>query len=331
MNFPLTLADFRARVFSTCRPDLLYHSRIHKVHSFSTPQRKVQVLREDESGFGISGAKKRKYASLLPWLKANGYSKVFLIGGSRSNHIVGLLQLLREERTESRLYLKKEHKRVLSGNRLLLYLLADENHIRWVEAKDWERIEEMAEREARGESAYLISEGGSVAPSFSGAATLGLEVLEKSSDYDYIWIDSGTALMAGALIEVLQVFTPASRVQVVQMAGEDSYFEAQLKRFHPWMENLAGQNLPFPSNYSLHRPPIGRSFGSVGRSLLEFIRDFAREEGIITDPIYSGKLFFTIKNAFQTEDWPGRHLVIHSGGGMGLMGFGHSFEAKLTG
>lgn len=322
MNLPVNKSIFEKHIRSLCDPPLLYQSRVHKLSSFGTNNQQIFVKREDESGFGISGAKKRKYASLLPYLLSNPIQKVILIGGSRSNNIVGLLQLLIERGIDYELFLKEEHKKELTANRLLLELLADPKQIRWIEKNSWTEVEALANAQAASDKSFVIPEGGSCQAAFAGACTLGLDMLAEDKSYDHIWMDSGTALMSGAVIEVLQLFAPSCKVHVVQMAGNDAYYLSQLHRFHGWMEELAGQALPFPQNFELYFPAVGKSFGSVGGSILSFIKKFAQTEGILTDPIYSGKLFCTVQQKLLEEDLPGRHLVVHSGGGLGLMGFG---------
>lgn len=325
MISPLNKPDFEKTIGALCDPSLLYSSRVHPLPSFHTSSSKVYVKREDESGFGISGAKKRKYASLLLFLKKKGISKVILIGGSRSNNVAGFIQLLNENKIKYKLFLKAEHKKELTGNRLLLELLVDEKDIRWVAKSEWPEVENLAAQQAEKDASFVVPEGGSCLAAFAGACTLGLDILAENQDYDHLWIDSGTALMSGAVIEVLQLFARETRVHVVQMAGSDAYYHRQLQRFHPWMEELAGRPLAFPQNFDLHFPSVGKSFGSVGGTILGFIKQLARTEGILTDPIYSGKLFYTVQQKLLAEEMPGRHLVVHSGGGVGLMGFGGMF------
>ncbi|MCI4670791.1 MAG: pyridoxal-phosphate dependent enzyme [Bacteroidia bacterium] len=318
-------SKFEKKLLELCDEALLYRSRVHKVPSFSQEMREVWVKREDESGFGISGAKKRKYASLIPFLKKSNFDKVILIGGSRSNHIAGFLQLLNENRIKYELFLKQEHNVRKLGNRLLLDLLADEACINWIPKDSWHEVEQIALERAEEESAFMLPEGGSCRAAFAGACTLGLDILKEGHAYTDVWIDSGTALMAGAVIEVLASFAPEVQLHVVQMAGDEDYFRKQLRKFHVWTEELVGGQLEFPTNFDLYVPAVGKSFGSVGGTILGFIKDFARTEGILTDPIYSGKLFYTVQQLLSKDAMPGRHLVVHSGGGVGLMGFGDKF------
>ncbi|MCB0836021.1 MAG: hypothetical protein KDD99_05100, partial [Bacteroidetes bacterium] len=124
------------QVFSICDQDLLFQSRIHLLPTFAHSDCQVFVKREDESGFGISGCKKRKYASLIPFLKKEKYERVSLIGGRNSNHIAGFSQLLRENRIPFHLFLRQTSEALkgkLEGNSLLTNLLTQPDQITWVE------------------------------------------------------------------------------------------------------------------------------------------------------------------------------------------------------
>jgi len=132
--------------------------------------------------------------------------------------------------------------------------------------------------------------------------------------------------MAAGLIEVMSLYQPKSTLHIVQMADTPSYFDDQIQRFHPWMERLTQATLPIPNNYTVIRPVVAKSFGALNSGVLREIQTLAREEGIIADPVYTGKLFLTAKTHIKEKGMKGRHLIIHTGGGMGLMGFGEAIE-----
>ncbi|MEM6805186.1 MAG: 1-aminocyclopropane-1-carboxylate deaminase, partial [Bacteroidota bacterium] len=72
--------------------DLLAESRLQKLRHLSTADTQLFVKREDESGFLVSGTKRRKYASLIPYLRKHAIRRVGLIGGEHSNHLPAILQ-----------------------------------------------------------------------------------------------------------------------------------------------------------------------------------------------------------------------------------------------
>lgn len=301
---------------------MLARTRVQRLVDFAQAPATVWVKREDESGFGISGCKKRKYASLLPYLRTQGRA-VLLMGGSHSNHIVGLTQLLRESALPLRLYLKATHAPDDRGNGLLRRLLADEGDIRWVSAAEWPQVESLAQAECPHH--LCIPEGGTHPAALPGACTLWLDILRNEADqelhFDHLFIDSGTALMAGALLGMKQAQRPTTQLHVVLTAGDDVYFYQQYARFQRWSSEWLGAPFPPPDRLQLHPPATARSFGSVNATIRREVQQLARRHGLLCDPVYTAKLFHTARHVLETQALTGQALVIHSGGGTGLMGF----------
>jgi len=304
---------------------------VHALRTFSGKGRAVFVKREDESGFGISGYKKRKYASLLPWLVQEGYTDVGLIGGMQSNHISNILQLLNERGIHPHLFLKERHQHVLKGNSLLTFLLADMDKVQFIPSKQWRDVEQLAsDALAFIPNSFLIPEGGSCMASLAGASTLLYDILRNEERlgtiFQHIFIDSGTAWMAGALVHMNMILAQPKQIHVVMMAGDSAYFEKQLSEQAIGYMKLFGYQAPKPSHFQLYTPSTARSFGSVNRTILRFIQSFARNEGVLTDPIYTAKLFYTAKHIIESQSLEGNILIIHSGGGIGLLGFADRFS-----
>ena len=57
---------------------------------------------------------------------------------------------------------------------------------------------------------------------------------------------------------------------------------------------------------------------------------YAQSEGLLTDPIYTTKLFYTAEQLIIDKKVSGNILIIHSGGGTGLLGFAEKFAPYFT-
>lgn len=257
-------------------------SRIHFLRSFP---KGWFVLRDDELSFSISGSKLRKYEPLLSSLEQQGVAKAVVVGGESSNNVVGLSQKLIERGiTPYPLVLESRGEKL--GNAFLLSLLVPEERITRLTRSEWPNRMSIAKTMAE----VVIPEGAFCAEAIEGAMSLAKEC----EGFDHVWIDAGTGCQAIGLLKA----KPNAHVHIVQLADDLS-------------ELLA----PY-SNYTLYRPSVGKSFGSVPKTICSFISTLAQEEGFFTDPIYSGKLFYTAR---EHTHLPGKHLIVHSGGGMGLL------------
>ncbi|MDX2248147.1 MAG: pyridoxal-phosphate dependent enzyme [Bacteroidia bacterium] len=323
-----------SKIYSRCSSDLLPATRIHLLQSFCTPFAAVYAKREDDSGFGISGCKRRKYASIIPFLIEKNIQKVAITGGSHSNHLPGFLQLLRENQIEARLFLREEHDADLRGNRFLLDLLTAPSEIAWIPSNLWPEVEKIAGKwvAENGPSAFFIPEGGSCEAALPGALTLMYDIIrnEKAAglSFDHIFIDSGTGLIAAALVLMNHLFERKTRIHVVLIAGDILYFSQKLAETQMWAEKLLDHRLGEVAAPVYHFPLTARSFGSVNGTVLAQTRQLAVEEGLLTDPVYTTKLFMTAREVIKADTFRGNTMIIHSGGGTGLMGWSDHFSRK---
>lgn len=311
------------------------HSRVHVLKTFNGPLATSQVKRDDELGFGISGSKWRKYISLIPHLLNKHYQEAVVIGSSYSNHVLGISQLLIENRIKPTLFLLGDRSRKRQGNLLLTSLLVPESQIQWFSHQDWPQIETFAANYIRDNPlrTALIPEGACMQAALPGALTLALDILENEQkaeeEFQHIFIDAGSGLTAIAAILAFAWLNKKTLLHVLLLADNEEQFLAKLKLFQKTFEELLEVQLDWTSlieHFKLYKPTIARSFGSVNRTVMNHIQCIAREEGFFTDPIYSAKLFWEAKKIIQTQELTGNVLIIHSGGALTLMGFQKELE-----
>lgn len=289
-------------------------SRIHSLKKLSD----IYLKRDDELCGMISGSKIRKYASLIPYLKSLYLKKIGLIGGAYSNNIVGLSQLLLENGIQPVLFLRKPANLNVRGNFLLIQLLVQESCIHMIERQDWARIDEIV----KDYGLYVVPEGAYLLESLPGAMTLSKDIQRNEREHEigfnHIFIDAGTGLQAIGLILGHGMSKSQSIIHVIQLAP--SNFEENLLYFK---QKLRSQwNIPdFICNYKLWQPQNAPSFGSVNKKILNKISSFAKEEGVILDPIYSAKLIIESERIIDENQLKGKKLMVHSGGAVSLFGY----------
>lgn len=303
-------------------------SRIQRLDSFCTETASVFLKREDELGFGISGCKKRKYLSLIPFLQAQKYELVYLIGGENSNNLVGLAQVLREAKIPFVAYIKATKQVQKQGNAFLLHLLTKPQERVYVPSEQWHEVEKIAENDLQlsGKQGYIIPEGASCLPSIMGLCTLMQDIERNESEnnllFDHIFIDAGTAYTAATLVAMNHFLQRKTQIHIVYIAGNEALFSQHYQKVAAFfIENDMPFTSPLPPNIQHHFPKTARAFGSINATIKQAVIDFAQTEGILTDPVYVAKTLFTAKDIIFLQKLTGNVLLIHSGGGTGLMGF----------
>lgn len=299
-------------------------TRIHPLPS--APDGSLWIKREDELSSGVAGAKLRKYASLLPALRERGVAEVALIGGPNSNHLVGLLQLLREWRIKPWLFVREAADAARRGNALFIEMLAEPGTVTVVPRRDWPRVEQiaaaaLAERSAAGVSTFLVPEGGFCAESLPGAMTLAEDILRNEREsglrFEHLFIDSGSGMSAIGLILGLAARCEDAarrRIHISLIAGDEADFCRRLKSM------TADSDAILPQIDFLY-PPIARSYGATNAALFDACRRIAREEGLLMDPVYSVKHYLSMQRWRETHPGASRSLFIYNGGSLGLAGF----------
>lgn len=305
------------------------HSRVHKMQSLD-----LYVKREDELGFGISGSKLRKYVSILPVLKQE-QKTVAVVGSPYSNHVLSIVQLLKQEGLSYLLFLEKPHSPIkeLKGNFFYLSLLVKQEEIFWVDSipDPWTftwglDLEKELEKEF-----FWIPPGGAMKEALPGSLTLCLDLIENEKKldftFDHVFVDAGTGMMASSLILALSYLQKKTKIHVVLIAGTEASFLSQLDKMKGYIEELLGEKVN-PCNYELLFPTVSKSFGSCNATLFKWIQEIAQKEGVFLDPIYTAKLLLAAKEKIKKEVLNGRILWIHSGGALSLSGFQGYFESK---
>ena len=284
------------------------HSRAHKMRS-----EPFYVKREDELGFGVSGSKLRKYVSILPALKKTG-KKAALWGSCHSNHVLSMLQLLKQEGLPYQLFLQRPVSSEKMGNAFFLSLLIQEEEVIWIEK---EKIPDVLQQQ---EEFFLIPMGGCMKEALPGSLTLALDILANEEElnltFDHVCVDAGTGMSAIGLILGMSYLQRPVQVHVVLMAGKESEFEEKLFFFHKELQTLLQESFPLIS-YQCLFPATSKSFGSHNASIFQIIKKTAEKEGFFLDPLYTAKLLLTVKEI----QMKGNVLWVHSGGALSLSGF----------
>jgi 1-aminocyclopropane-1-carboxylate deaminase/D-cysteine desulfhydrase-like pyridoxal-dependent ACC family enzyme len=292
-------------------------SRIHPLKNFCHRDANVYIKRDDELSCGISGSKKRKYASIIPALIQQEIQHVYLIGSAHSNNVLSALQCCKEHNLQVTALLLKPHAKVIDGNFKLSHLFLEKKDIIWVDRKNWPEINATAQFLAikNPKKSFILTEGSSVVEGVEGAKTLGLDILRNEKEYeiqfDHIFIDAGTGFSASCCIKLLEEHEHPATVHVLLLANTEEDF---LKT------NISLANASY-KNTRFFTPSTAKSFGSVNQTIKSYIRYVASEYGILVDPIYSAKCLYESQKKINDLFLTGNILIIHSGGTLSLPNF----------
>jgi len=285
----------------------------------------IYLKRDDMTGVALGGNKVRKLEFLLADALEKGVDTVMTTGQAQSNHAMLTAACANKLGMRTILMLKKRGVTDLKGNQLLNQVL--NARVEFYDTDSYGDIyEEMARRKTElareGHIAYEIPVGGSTALGALGYVECFRETMEQcrcleiTPDRMVGVVGSGgtyAGLCAGA-----DLYAP--QVKVTGMAVDDDPFEqitAQLKLEISALLEL-DQTLN-ADNIDIHYN-CGAGYGIPGPEDGEAVRYLARKEGVILDPVYTGKAFSLFlkmlrEGAFEEDE---NIIFLHSGGAGGV-------------
>lgn len=293
----------------------------------------IYVKRDDETGLGLGGNKLRKLEFLLGEALARGADTVLTVGAMQSNHArqtaaacarLGLAceLILRRGTRASEAYLT-------SGNVLLDRLFGA--HLRVIDAAS-NREEAMAARaqelRAAGRIPYCIPVGGSCTTGDLGYAACAEEVLAQARalniEFAAAIVATGSGGTHAGLVAGLHAL--GSPLPVIGVAVEGSRDEQESLVFRQAEETaraLGTAAAPARERIFVVDEYVGPGYARPTESMREALRLFGSLEGLVLDPVYTGKAAAGLTDLVRRGRFgPGESvLFIHTGGAPGLFAY----------
>ncbi len=284
--------------------------------------RKLYVKRDDLSGVSTGGNKVRKLEYLLKDALDSGADIVLTTGGAQSNHAMLTAACCNMLGLDSMLVLMGRGVKGRVGNLLIDELLGTE--VRFVDSGSYDdvyaemdRIE--AELRGKGRKPYRIPVGGSVPLGALGYADCAREIfseaLEMGIKIERIVCTAGSGgTMAGLVLGAL-LYGDGCRVTGIAV-GDEPFDEVVAELVNGAAALLGRTDIALSPEEVDVRPCFGAGYAKPSAEGLAAIRLMARTEGLILDPVYTGKTLAGL--IAMCEDGtiaPNENTVfLHSGG-----------------
>jgi D-cysteine desulfhydrase family pyridoxal phosphate-dependent enzyme len=258
---------------------------------------KIFVKRDDQTGLALGGNKARKLEFLLGEALSLGADTVITAGAVQSNHCRQTAAAAARCHLSCVLVLYGSEPDRYTGNLLLDGLLGAE--LRWTrrELRDAELQNAFQEASARGKKPYLIPYGGSNPTGATGYVCAMAELVaqwdENSSGSplpDWIILPSGSGgTQAGMLLGAREFHYPG-RILGISVDEPADSFAPRIARLVNETGDFLGIDAPgVDASVLVNSEYLGRGYGVAGAAELEAIQMFARAEGLLLDPVYTGR------------------------------------------
>lgn len=297
----------------------------------------IWVKRDDDTGATLTGNKIRKLQYAVAEAMTEGADTLVTCGGRQSNHCRATAILARQLGLDVVLMLRGHDPDDRTGNHLLDRLLGAE--IRYVTPEVYaERsrvlLEIADELRASGRVPWIIDEGCSMPAGSWGYIECVREIAEQQAQFG---VQFGTIVHAvgsggtSAGLELgTRLFGLPARVLGFAVCDSRAYFQAHIEKLITATARRYGLAVTVQaSELAIDDSSVGAGYGQTRPEELATLVEVARLEGLVLDPVYTGKAMHGLKQAIAAGRFqPTDHvLFLHTGGVFGL--FPHADRLPL--
>ncbi|MCX8026076.1 MAG: D-cysteine desulfhydrase family protein, partial [Thermanaerothrix sp.] len=263
------------------------------------------------------GNKTRKLEFVLAEAQAHGAQTLITVGAVQSNHCRQTAALAARFGLKCTLVLFGDIPQSPSGNYLLDRLFGAE--IVWAERETHEEVlQDVFQRAwSEGQRPFLIPLGASTPTGAVAYAYAFKEFIEQGGEADWIVLASSSAGTQAGLVLGARLSRWPGRILGISVDHPADWVKARVAELATQAADRLGEIIRFsPDEIEVNDEYIGAGYGVMGEREIEAIRLFARDEGLLLDPVYTGRaaagLIDLIRRGFFKPNE--RVLFWHTGG-----------------
>ena len=352
------LDTIRQKISAFPRKDLIHRPtplrRLHRLtQELGGPE--IWIKRDDLTGLAFGGNKSRKLEFIIPDALSKGADTIITWASVQSNWCMQTAAAARSVGLRPILLLFKtsDHAVEYDGNLLLDYILGADVRIREAEkgkivSEDYVRkvLEEVAEEVKRsGHKPYIVSVGGSM-PGWSMDKPLGaiayveafFEMLDQAASagagITHIIHATGSGATQAGLIAGAKAAPAKIRVLGISVSEGKGVMVPIVQKICQDTCKALALDFPIdPSDIIVLDEYVKEGYGIINKETAEAIRLLFTSEGIVLDPVYTGKAMAALvdlvrKGFFRRDDGV---LFFHTGGTPALFPYRESLVGLLGG
>jgi len=284
----------------------------------------LRVKEDDLTGSGLSGNKIRKLEYLLSEAIEQGCDSIITCGATTSNHVRATVIAAKRLGLSSSLILAGDQPEKAHGNLLLDLLVGAQ--VKYISSRDYStKIEEILQDEKEyleslGKKPYVIPTGGSNSVGLVGYVEA-VQEMQKQCDAsgwkpDIVVCAFGSGGTYAGLYLGNHLFPLTQRILGVLVYGSVEPFTQKV--ITEINEACKRHDISAPSfdQIELIDGYYCEAYAKTNSEHLRFIRHVAEVEGIILDPVYTGKAMFGLHEEIKKNHIAknAKVLFIHTGG-----------------
>lgn len=291
----------------------------------------IWVKRDDLTGLALGGNKTRKLEYILAHALAKGCDTVITAGAAQSNHCRQTAAACAQLNLDCHLVLGGKPPAEVNGNLLLDKLFGATIHWAGVHRKGEDIPKILEQLKAQGKNPYVVPYGGSNEMGAYGfvAATQELSMQMDVSKLSHIVFASSSGGTHAGLMLGKEVYKHEYQLLGINIDKSESEPDAYADSVLVLANNMAGyfsNDLVFTrDDLVLSDDYLAGGYGVVGTAEKEAISLVASLEGILLDPVYTGRAMAGLIDMIRTQKLSKDDKVLfwHTGGAPALFEYSH--------
>ncbi len=265
---------------------------------------KVFVKRDDLIHPFISGNKWRKLKYNYQSYLNSGCKGIVTFGGAFSNHIIATAAFCAERQIECVGIIRGEKPKGINHVLILAQLWGMK--LEFI-SRDSYKNKPLIEKIWKDRSYFIIPEGGENEDGVKGCEEI---VTELEQQYDHILCASGTGCTFAGIVRGVASQNLDTHCHSIPVLKQGEFINEKVLEYFSEAKN-------FTVHTSYH---LG-GYAKTTPELLMFLKYLATNTGIMTDPVYTAKLFFAVSDLVKKKYFKKDEtlLIIHTGGLTGLL------------
>ena len=251
----------------------------------------ILVKRDDQTGLAFGGNKTRKLEFLVAEAQSSGANMLVSAGAVQSNHCRQTAAAAAKFGLDCILVLTGEKPSAPTANTLLDSLFGA--HIVWVaDRKDRDQVLKETFNNAfdQGRKPYLVPYGGSSPTGALGYAFAMEEALQQKVDADWMVFGTSSGGTHAGLVLGQRLFGYKGKVLGISIDESEEWLKSHVSALASEAAEKLGEPVKFgPEDVLANADYCKAGYGIFGAGEREAIRLFGKYEGLLLDPVYTGR------------------------------------------
>ena len=279
---------------------------------------RLLIKRDDQTGLAFGGNKTRKLEFLVAEAREQCAETLISGGALQSNHCRQTAAAAARFGFECILVLTGDKSQHASGN-LLLDQLFGADIVYVADRKDRDSILQETFDRARneGKKPYLVPYGGSNATGALGYAFAMKELIDQNVGADWIVFATSSGGTHAGLLLGQRIFGFSGKIMGISVDEPEEWLKSEVSKLASETSEKIGDRIEFvPADVLVNADYCTAGYGIVTEREREAIRLLAQHEGLLLDPVYTGRaaagMIDLIRKGFFKKDET--VLFLHTGG-----------------